>query len=502
MSDPSNNEFIDIPLTEDEREEGSDEIEKVHAFNPLSDIIDNEKHVTIQIEDKTIEDDFPVEDIKNDIEHNIETNMFKSDLAKNLNIIKKKLEIKSDLRKDTILDLNYVLNSEKNKLKQFDSSADFLSCKGNKDRLSYQKIEQGLKDMYDDSNEYNSSAMDILASYVKGQKLLYMESKYHCERKLNTLQFPAIFLSSLTSVLAGALENVTYGNIVLSAISATIAFLLAVVSYLKLDAEAEAHKTSSHQYDKLQSMCEFSSGYFLLFGDNDNNIDEDEMVSIKGRLKTLETKIKEIKETNQFLIPRVIRYSYPNIFNINVFSLIKKIDNCRKDYITKLRDVTRRIDTIKHEMENIKTSDGFDSDDSDMNGTKYYRLKDELIFRKRCQADAVSTILLLKSAFSIVDQIFQAEIFAAEQRRHSACSSCCYKPVPVEPDTNNFIKYIMDPFKQYTSWERVDPRGQRRDLVKSYVDNFNKELSKLSRKEDKLKLRKTFIKELKKKTKK
>ena len=106
---------------------------------------------------------------------------------------------------------------------------------------------------------------------------------------------------------------------------------------------------------------------------------------------------------------------------------------------------------------------------------------------------------MLKSAFSIVDQIFQAEIFAAEQRRHSACSSCCYKPVPVEPDTNNFIKYIMDPFKQYTSWERIDPRQQRRDLVKTYVDNFNKELSKLPRKEDKLKLRKTFIKELKKK---
>ena len=57
MSDPSDNAFIDIPLTEDdEGEEGSDEIEKVHAFNPLSDIInkndENNKHVKIVIEEK------------------------------------------------------------------------------------------------------------------------------------------------------------------------------------------------------------------------------------------------------------------------------------------------------------------------------------------------------------------------------------------------------------------------------------------------------------------
>ena len=54
------------------------------------------------------------------------------------------------------------------------------------------------------------------------------------------------------------------GMTILSGISAMIAFLLAIVSYLKLDAQSEAHKTSAHQYDKLQSMCEFSSGYFLL----------------------------------------------------------------------------------------------------------------------------------------------------------------------------------------------------------------------------------------------
>ena len=63
----------------------------------------------------------------------------------------------------------------------------------------------------------------------------------------------------------------------IATINAGISFLLAVVSYLKLDAEAEAHKTTSHQYDKLQSQCEFTSGTLLLFtGIEDEDAPEDE----------------------------------------------------------------------------------------------------------------------------------------------------------------------------------------------------------------------------------
>ena len=41
------------------------------------------------------------------------------------------------------------------------------------------------------TNEYYSYAMDILATYVRGQKLIYMEAKYYCEIRLNSLMFPA-----------------------------------------------------------------------------------------------------------------------------------------------------------------------------------------------------------------------------------------------------------------------------------------------------------------------
>ena len=93
--------------------------------------------------------------------------------------------------------------------------------------------------------------MDILASYVRGQKTLYMEAKYYSNTRLNFLMLPAIFLSSLAAVISISLNTFFFGQYVTSGLNAFISFLLAVVSYMKLDAQAEAHKISAHQYDKL-----------------------------------------------------------------------------------------------------------------------------------------------------------------------------------------------------------------------------------------------------------
>lgn len=253
--------------------------------------------------------------------------------------------------------------------------------------FKFRAVDEMIKEAFYYKSANNSMICDIIAIYLKGQKILYTEAKTLCEQRLHYLMLPTICITAICTVISVVLKEYPFGSTIVSSLNALNFFFLTLINYLKLDAKAEAHRVAAYKFDKTQSRLEFSSGK-ILFIDGESR----ELPKI---ISDAEKDVREIKETNQFILPEYIRYNYPHLCSINVFSEVKKVQTYETTLVNRLKDKMNA-----HTKVNLKINSGQGTKEDEQNMEKYQKEISQL----------TEDIIKIKDKYLEIDKDLQMDI--------------------------------------------------------------------------------------------
>ena len=272
---------------------------------------------------------------------------------------------------------------------------------------AYNDIEKTLGKYYDNDNKY-SSKMDILITFMKGQKNIYMQSKYITQRKLNGLMIPILILSAGMAVFSPFIQDYNWSGGFISGLNIIITTFVSMMNYMKYETYVEMYLQLANHYDKMEISLEMTNSQ-LLFIENEN----EKNGLVLSKLKEVELKINELKEIYNILIPSEVRHLFPIICNLNILSLITKMENYKKTLIHKFKDVKNEIRYIlyKWKRENIVS----------VENPEKSKEKNRLIFLYQIKENIKNELLESKKIYDYVEDIFIREIKNAEYNNHLWC---------------------------------------------------------------------------------
>ena len=97
--------------------------------------------------------------------------------------------------------------------------------------FQYRQVDTMLKEAFNYKESNGSMICDIIAMYLKGQKILYTEAKTLCEQRLNYLMIPTIVITALCAVIGSVLKEYSYSSTIVSSLNGLNFLFLTLICY-------------------------------------------------------------------------------------------------------------------------------------------------------------------------------------------------------------------------------------------------------------------------------
>lgn len=288
--------------------------------------------------------------------------------------------------------------------------------------LSMEQIERSLDKYYDDSENKFSSELDVMITFMKGQKNLYIQCYLVSQRKLHLLMIPAILISTLLTFFSPLFPACEYSwNTGVSAgLNGLTATLITLINYLKLETSTQTFYNTARQFDKLETNLEFVASKMMFI-----EKEQQKSIAVYEKIQEVESKIHEMKEWNSLFIPDEIRGLFPIICHINIFSFIKRMETSKKNLIARFKDVKNEIRYIYYQLES-------------KHNKKHQRLQERLNYLYEIKEKIKDDLIHYRNAYSYIDEVFTIEIkharnnsFWCNRFREKKCDDSCESHNPI-----------------------------------------------------------------------
>lgn len=303
--------------------------------------------------------------------------------------------------KDIYIQSNSPLSmSENNSANQSDNDSD-EDERGDKNIISSNKTDPLSMDKYYEYDDKHSSNLDILITYTRCQKSIYLKARNITEANLYLFMIPTILIGIIISILAPEISIYNWGAGLISGLNILMTALISLSNYLKLESKTEMFSQLTKQYDKIEISLEMANNK-LLFLDSEKEKNH----LILHKLNDIEIKLNELAEINCVSVPEIIKHSFPIICHINIFSLIKKLEIYKKTLIQKFVNVKNEIRYILNKW---KRRDSISNNELDKN-----KERTRLLFLYSIKDKIKIELAEYNHVYSFIDEYFSKEIAQAE----------------------------------------------------------------------------------------